>query len=147
MEQLFEAMKKVLADTFVMYMKAHGYHWNVIGSDFPQLHEFFGDLYEELHGAVDPIAEHIRSIDSFAPGTIMRMKELSSVPEDDAIPNSGKMVTNLLAANQIVLTSLKDAYNLANGVGEDGLSNFLQDRMDIHKKHNWMLKATAGMKA
>jgi starvation-inducible DNA-binding protein len=147
MEPLFEAMKKVLADTFVMYMKAHGYHWNVIGADFPQLHEFFGDLYEELHDAVDPIAEHLRSIDSFAPGTIQRMKELASIPEDDAIPNSGKMVTNLLAANQMVLTSLKEAFNIANGVGEDGLANFLQDRMDIHKKHNWMLKATAGMKS
>ena len=147
MEELYDSVKKVLADTFVMYMKAHGYHWNVIGSDFPQLHEFFGDLYEELHGAVDPIAEHLRSIDSFAPGTIARIKELASVPEDDAIPNSGKMVTNLLAANQIVLTSLKEAFTIADSAGEDGLANFLQDRMDIHKKHNWMLKATAGMKS
>lgn len=147
MEELYDGVKRVLADTFVMYMKAHGYHWNVIGSDFPQLHDFFGDLYEELHGAIDPIAEHLRSIDSFAPGTISRMKELATVPEDDAIPNAAKMVTNLIAANDLVLTSLKEAFKLADDAGEDGLANFIQDRMDIHKKHGWMLKATAGRKS
>jgi starvation-inducible DNA-binding protein len=143
-EKLQDAMKKVLANTFVMYMKTHGYHWNVIGSDFPQLHSFFEKFYEELWGAVDPIAEHIRAIDGFAPGTIARMIELSDVDEDELIPVSDDMVRNILDANKIVLTSLKEAYILANEAKEDGLANFLQDRMDIHAKHGWMLKATLG---
>lgn len=147
MEELHEAVKKVLADTFLMYMKAHGYHWNVIGSDFVQLHDFFGDLYAELWGAVDPIAEHLRSIDSFAPGTVARMQDLSSVTEDDKIPTAANMVNNLLSTNEIVLTSLKEAFKLADENEEDGLANFLQDRMDIHKKHAWMLKAIAGKKS
>ena len=62
--ELIDKAKTVLADTFVMYMKSHSYHWNVIGPDFPQLHEFFGNLYEDLHGAVDPLAEHVRALDA-----------------------------------------------------------------------------------
>lgn len=147
MEELYQSMKVVLADTFTMYMKAHGYHWNVIGPDFPQLHEFFGDLYAELWGAVDGIAEELRSINSFAPGTIGRIKELTTVAEDDKIPTSQNMFKNLLTANDVVIASLKDAYDKAEAAGEIGLSNFIQDRMDIHKKHGWMLRATAGMKS
>jgi len=130
-----------------MYIKAHGYHWNVIGSDFPQLHEFFQDLYEELHGATDDIAEQIRQIDAFAPGTLQRMKELSGVAEDDKIPVAANMITNLITANEVLLTALMVAYKQADTDEEFGLANFLQDRMMAHKKHGWMLKATAGKKS
>lgn len=145
--ELIDNMKTVLADTFTMYIKAHGYHWNVIGSDFPQLHEFFQDLYEELHGATDDIAEQIRQIDAFAPGTLQRMKELSNVAEDDKIPVAANMITNLITANEVVLTALMAAYKQADTDEEFGLANFLQDRMMAHKKHGWMLKATSGKKS
>ena len=145
--ELIDNMKTVLADTFTMYIKAHGYHWNVIGSDFPQLHEFFQDLYEELHGATDDIAEQIRQIDAFAPGTLQRMKELSGVAEDDKIPVAANMITNLITANEVLLTALTVAYKQADTDEEFGLANFLQDRMMAHKKHGWMLKATAGKKS
>lgn len=144
MEQLQEMLKKVLADTFVMYLKAHGYHWNVIGPDFPQLHDFFGDLYGELWAAVDSIAEQVRTLDAFAQGTLARMKELSTVPEDENIPNAARMIANLVQANDIVLSDLKQCFEMADQLGEDGLANFLQDRIDIHRKHGWMLKATLG---
>ena len=146
MEELHNALKKVLADTFKMYFKTHSYHWNVIGPNFPQYHGFFGDLYEELHGAVDPIAEHIRAVDSFAPSSLNRIDELSDIPEADTIPTAEKMIQNLLKDNDIVISSLKVAYGLADKEGELGLANFLQDRMDIHAKHGWMLKATSGQK-
>lgn len=145
--ELIDNMKTVLADTFTMYIKAHGYHWNVIGSDFPQLHEFFQDLYEELHGATDDIAEQIRQIDAFAPGTLQRMKELSGVAEDDKIPVAANMITNLITANEVILTALMAAYKQADTDEEFGLANFLQDRMMAHKKHGWMLKATSGKKS
>jgi starvation-inducible DNA-binding protein len=147
MEQLQELLKRVLANTFTMYLKAHGYHWNVIGPDFPQLHSFFGDIYGELHGAVDPIAEHIRAIDGFAQGTMARMIELSTVPEDENIPNAAAMLNNLLNANNLVIDSLKECYAAADQLGSLGLANFLQDRIDIHEKHGWQLKATIGRKA
>jgi starvation-inducible DNA-binding protein len=144
---LVDKLKVVLANTFTMYIKTHGYHWNVIGSDFPQYHDFFGDLYAEVHGAVDNIAEQLRSINSFAPGSLQRMKELSELEEDDLVPNAAKMVVNLIAANDKVLLSLVECYEMAEEAKEYGLSNFLQDRITAHKKHGWMLKATAGQKS
>lgn len=146
MDELHELMKVVLANTFTYYMKAHGYHWNVIGPDFTQLHDLFGDIYEDAHGAIDDIAEQLRQIESFAPGTLARMIELSKVTEDEAIPAAPKMVTNLIAANDVVYDSLKEAYDKAEEVEECGLANFLQDRMMSHKKFRWKLRATAGQK-
>jgi len=147
MEELVEKLKSILADTFTLYLKAHGYHWNVIGSDFPQLHDFFSDFYGEVHGAVDDIAEQIRQLDAFAPGTLARMKELATLSEDEAIPKAEKMVTNLLDANESLLTSVTECYTMAEEMKEFGLSNFLQDRITAHKKHSWMLKATSGKKS
>ena len=144
--ELIDKAKTVLADTFVMYMKSHSYHWNVIGPDFPQLHEFFGNLYEDLHGAVDPLAEHVRALDAFAPATLIRMTELSSIKEDEKIPTTQNMITNLLDANEIVLKSLDDARKKADEDGMFGYVNFLEERMMIHAKHGWMLKATTGKK-
>lgn len=141
MEQLQLALKKVLADTFGMYFKAHAYHWNVVGPDFSQYHDFFGKLYEELFGAVDTIAEHIRAIDGMAPNNLTMLKDLSSL--QDADPSAPMdMFNDLLMTNNLVLVSLMRAYQLADDVDELGLANFIQDRIDIHQKHGWMLKAT-----
>lgn len=143
-QELIDKAKVVLAETFVMYMKAHSYHWNVIGSDFPQLHEFFGNLYEELHGAIDGIAEQIRTFDAFAPGTLYRMQELSTIKEDEKIPVALKMVENLLAANEQVMKSITELYEMCEVEKAFAASNYFQDRLTTHAKHNWMLKVTAG---
>lgn len=147
MEELHNSLKIVLADTFTMYFKSHAYHWNVIGPNFPEYHAFFGDLYGELHGAVDAIAEQIRAVNSFAPSSLDRLKELTRIQEADTIPSSDRMFQVLINDNNIVLDSLKQSFDLAEKNEELGLANFLQDRMDIHKKHGWMLRATAGMKS
>ena len=147
MDELVEKVKKALADTFTFALKTQSYHWNVIGSDFPQLHDFFGNLYIELQTAVDDLAEQVRQLDAFAPGSLSRMKELSSLEEDDLIPKAEKMVTNLIIANDEVLKCLTEAYQMAEEQKKFGLSNFLQDRITAHEKHRWMLKATAGQKS
>ncbi len=141
METLIENMKIVLADTFAMYLKAHNFHWNVEGSNFPQYHDFLGDLYGELHGAVDPIAEHIRALDAYAPGSLTRFRELSTVRDSMTPPQTMEMFEELYGDNEIVMGSLRRAYQLAEDAGEIGLSNFIQDRYDIHKKHSWMLRS------
>jgi len=146
-DDLVEKTKEVLANTFVLYMKAHSYHWNVIGSDFPQLHKFFGKLYEELHDAVDVLAEQLRQLDSFAPATLSRMVELSTIEEDEKIPTAANMINNLITANEKVIDSLKDCYKMAEQLEMYAHSNILQDRLSAHVKHNWMLKATAGKKS
>jgi starvation-inducible DNA-binding protein len=146
-DELIEKTKKCLGNTFVYYMKAHSYHWNVIGSDFPQLHDFFGDLYAELQGSIDDIAEQIRTLDSFAPSTLGRMIELSDIQEDEKIPLPTKMVTNLLDANTKLFECIQEAYTMAENENEFAVSNFLQDRLTALAKHKWMLKALAGQKS
>jgi starvation-inducible DNA-binding protein len=144
MDELQTALKKVLANTFVMYFKTHTYHWNVEGMFFPQLHEFFGNLYEELYSAVDPIAEHLRAMDSYTPVSLVELTGLSTVMETlTGVPDAKSMVNNLIVDNNTVIISLMQAYQEADKASELGLANFLQDRIDMHQKHGWMLKATA----
>lgn len=139
--ELVEKSKVVLAETFALYFKAHGYHWNVVGPDFPQLHDFFGEVYTELHSAIDVLAEHIRQLDSFAPGTLSRIVELSTeIEEDDKIPTPQNMILNLLEANEKLLNTVTEAYKLAEEAEMYGYSNYLQDRITAHAKHRWMLK-------
>lgn len=144
MEELVNQMKVVLASTFAAKLKAHSYHWNVIGSDFPQLHDFFATIYEDYDGAIDPLAEHIRQLDSFVPGTLARMKELSVVMEDEKIPTAEKMISNLLSCNENVMGEVTKAYEMAEEQKEYALSNYLQDRLTSHSKLNWMIKSTMG---
>lgn len=146
-EDLVEKTKEVLANTFVLYMKAHSYHWNVIGPDFPQLHKFFGKLYEELHDAVDVLAEQLRQLDSFAPATLSRMVELSTLTEDEKIPTAANMVNNLIAANDKVIDSIHECYKMAEQLEMYAHSNILQDRLSAHLKHQWMLRAVSGIKS
>ena len=141
-EELIISMKKVLADTFVMYFKAHTYHWNVEGADFKQYHDFFGGIYEELFAAVDEIAEHIRQLDGYTPTSLMELKSYSMVSEDEEAVSVMSMVNRLLDTNNLILASLMMAYKDAEAATELGLANFLQDRIAAHQKHGWMLKAT-----
>jgi starvation-inducible DNA-binding protein len=120
----------------------HFFHWNVTGPNFPQYHEFFGDLYEEVHGAVDDIAEHIRAIEGFAPGSFQRFMDLSTIQDQVEVVSAQEMFNIALSDNNKVIEVLKAAYKLADAFNELGLANFLQDRMDIHKKHGWMLRST-----
>lgn len=144
---LVELLNKALADTFALYLKTQSFHWNVEGPDFAEYHRLFGDIYEELQGAVDPIAEHVRALDGYAAGTMKRMLELTSVKETVVVPSPRDMFHDWMAANDVVLKSLKECYLNAERQGEIGLSNFIQDRYDIHKKHAWMVRATLKSRA
>lgn len=138
-QELIDSLKRVLADTFALYLKAQNYHWNVTGVLFHQLHEFFGELYENFHGAVDDIAENIRKLDSFVPGSLSKFKELTNIEDEIGYPDYREMLTTLRLDNQTVMNSIKTAQILADKADEIGLSNYLQDRYDIHSKYRWML--------
>ena len=142
MDELVQYLRECLANTFVMYFKAHQFHWNVEGPNFPQYHNFLGDLYEELHGAVDPIAEQIRTLDQYAPTSIAAMLAMSAVIESLSIAQPREMFASLNNDNDIVLLTLTKAYQKAEELGHLGISNFLQDRLTAHEKHGWMLRAT-----
>jgi len=147
MEELINKMKVVLASTFAAGLKAQGYHWNVIGKDFPQLHEFFATVYEDYQGAVDPLAEHIRQLDGFAPQTLTRMAQLSIIMEDEKIPPAEKMLANLETCNDNLTNLVTEAYEMAEQMKAFGLSNYLQDRITAQMKLKWMIKATLGKKS
>jgi starvation-inducible DNA-binding protein len=141
MDELVQQMKVVLASTFAFYLKAHNFHWNVEGPNFPQYHSFLGDVYNEVWGAVDGIAEHIRTLDAYAPGSLSRFSQLSVVDDQLNIPNAKAMLAELASDNEKLIGELQKSFRLADAAGKDGVSNFLQDRIDAHTKHGWMLKA------
>ena len=142
MDELVQAMKKSLADTFAFYLKAQGFHWNVEGPNFPQYHALFDIIYNEVYGSIDRFAEEIRSLDAYAPASFARFSELTSLEDEIQILNAQGMLAKLLADNDVVLASLEQAYELAEVAHNHGLSNFLAERQDAHKKHAWQLKAT-----
>lgn len=144
MESLIDQMKKLLAESYAFYLKAHYFHWNVEDEDFPMWHTFFEGIYTEVYGAVDTAAEHIRAIGGYAPGSFGRFRELSAIPDETSIPSVEVMIATLIFDNQTLINTLHQAYKLANTNNEIGLSNFIQDREAAHKKHAWMLKACQG---
>lgn len=142
MEELVEKMKVVLASTFAFGLKAQNFHWNVEGPNFLQYHELFEKIYNDVHGAVDQIAEEIRTLNAYAPASFIRYQQLSVVADETAIPEAMSMVSKLNDDNTKVIGVLTEAFLAAEAAKVVGLANFLQDRIDIHSKHGWMLKAT-----
>ena len=141
METLIEQMKTILGTTFGLYFKAHSYHWNVEGPDFAQYHDFLGNFYESVYGNVDPIAEHIRALNSYAPVTLSRMLELSDIEEKDSIPTALAMIADLKTDNERYMMHLRAGIAAADQADEPAVGNFLQDILDQHQKHGWMLRS------
>jgi starvation-inducible DNA-binding protein len=133
--------RKAMADTFFMYQKAHSYHWNVEGINFPQLHSFFGDLYAELFGAVDPFAEEIRAQNQYAPRNIEEMYNDKTVDCTNAANGAKDMVSDLAKTNDQVIISLNILFKKLESIGEQGFMDFVASRLDAHKKHGWMLRS------
>ena len=142
MDELKQAMKQAFANSFAFYLKAQFFHWNVEGILFPQLHTFFGDIYEEVYGSIDPFAENIRKLGSYAPGSFSRLSQLAAINDEERIPPAKNMLEILLQDNDVILESIKAAYDAAEAVGAIGISDFLAGRQDAHMKHGWMLRST-----
>lgn len=138
---LKDILQKTLSDVFAFYLKAQFYHWNVEGDDFYQYHKLFGKIYEDVHGSVDIIAEQIRTLDSYAYGSLSKFKQTTTIEEDDEIPSNIQMAERLFQENKKVLASLMTSYLEAEKVGELGVSNYLQDRIQAHQKHSWFLRS------
>ena len=138
---LADTLRKLLAEVFGFYFKAHSYHWNIEGSDFAQYHDFLGDLYQDVHGSVDTIAELIRTLNVYAPPSLVRLMSYSSMDESDTIPDARTMLVNLRNDNDRLLAILYQAYDEAEKESSFGVSNHIQDRIEAHEKHAWMLRS------
>jgi starvation-inducible DNA-binding protein len=139
--QLINEMKRLLANTFALYLKAQNYHWNVTGPNFAQYHEFFGNIYEEVHESIDTTAEEIRKLGTFAPGSLSRFSELKDIEDEISIPEASIMFARLARDNDIVIQNLYNARKIAEEIEAAGTLDYIEARIGIHEKHAWMLKS------
>ena len=141
METLIEQLKTILGTNFALYLKAHGYHWNIEGPNFPQYHDFLNGFYNDVFLQTDSIAEHLRALNSYAPGSLSRMLELADLQEATNIPDAIAMMRELAADNDRFIMHLRAGIVAADGANEPAVSNFLQDILDAHQKKGWMLRS------
>lgn len=130
-----------MANTFVMYFKAHVYHWNVEGILFPQMHDFLANLYQELFTAVDIFAEEIRALGEYAPKNLDEIFRLKSIDGENVAIDIKSIIADLLIANNQSIDTLNILFQELTDSGEHGFANFVADRLDAHKKHGWMLRS------
>ena len=142
MELLIEKMNKLLATSFAFYLKAHNFHWNIKGQDFHQYHDFFGDLYEEVWGSVDTTAEQIRALGGKAKGSLTEYKESSTVRDQMTDIGIQEMNAMLYRDNDAVISLLNEVHQEAEKQRAFGLLNYIEGRIDTHRKHGWMLSAS-----
>lgn len=141
-EELIAALKVLLADEYALYFKAHGHHWNVESKMFSQYHEFYAEIADDVYGAIDPTAENIRKLGSYAPYKMSRLMELATIPETDVASSCESMNADLLAATEAIIVTVNRAFAIANEVNEQGIADFLASRDDMHKKWAWQLRAS-----
>ncbi len=143
-KEIADHLSRVLANTFVLYGKTHGYHWNVKGIEFPGLHTMFEEQYTQLFEALDELAERIRALGVDAPHSPTVMATLATVSNDNANPDAKAMVEALLNDHEIVIRDLRVVIAKAAELGDEGTADMLTARMEEHEKTAWMLRATAG---
>ena len=137
-----DTLKTLLATAYALSIKAQNFHWNVEGPDFPQYHSFFGDYYSEVYdNTIDKLAEIIRQLDSYTPGSITRYAELSQIADQVKIPRAELMMQELYHDNAIILNMYKQAFHVADEADEQGIADFIAGRIDAHAKHAWMLRS------
>lgn len=141
MEQLIQQMKVILGTNFALYLKSHNFHWNIEGPNFNDYHAFLAGLYTAVWGNTDLIAEKIRMLGSYAPGSMERFLELSDIAEATTVPDAMTMLRTLKADNDRFIFHLRAGIVAADQANEPAISNFLQDLLDQHQKHAWMLSS------
>jgi len=139
---LIGALYNLLAETTAFYLKAHGAHWNVVGEEFAQYHELFGEIYEDVHESLDPIAESLRKLNSSAP---FELKDLARMTSNGALADdydAESLAEALYAANEALLEHIMVAFKAATDANQQGIANLLAERQDMHQKWSWQLRAS-----
>ena len=138
---LAQGLSRVLADTYLLYLKTHNFHWNVEGPMFQTLHTMFMQQYTEAWNAIDLIAERIRSLDHYAPGTYKEYLKLGSIKETDGHPRAEQMVKLLIDAQEAVVRTARSVLPVAEEANDQPTLDVLTQRMDVHEKNAWMLRS------
>jgi starvation-inducible DNA-binding protein len=139
--EVVECLADTLGNAVHLYFKAQGHHWNVMGRDFAQFHEFFQEIYEDVYTMFDPLAENMRKLGSTAPYRLEDFMNLSQMDDMDCGADAMMMVQDLYAANNIMIMSLDNCFQLATNANEQGIADFIGGRIDMQKKWRWQLAA------
>jgi starvation-inducible DNA-binding protein len=135
-------LKRTFASEFAFYLKAANFHWNVEGMLFGELHSLFERIYTEVYGSIDQFAEELRALQIVTPASLSQFSQLSYV-EDENMPGDWRsMLQELLLDSDMMALKFQQLFMVAEQFGDHGLSNFLADRQDAHKKHSWMLRSS-----
>lgn len=140
-QEIAQGLAHVLADTYSLYLKTHYFHWNVTGPMFNSLHLMFEQQYTELATAVDDIAERIRALGVFAPGSYSQFAELSSISETREVPSAEEMVRLLVEGNEAVAKTARSVFPAAEKGSDESTADLLTDRLRVHEKTAWMLRS------
>lgn len=140
-EAIAEGLSHVLADTYTLYLKTHNYHWNVTGPMFQTLHLMFETQYTELALAVDLVAERIRALGVYAPGTYKALSRLSAIGEEDEVPKAEDMIRNLVKAHETLVRTARGVFPLADKAHDEPTADLLTQRMQVSEKNAWMLRS------
>lgn len=141
-----ERLTRFLADSYALYVKTHGFHWNVRGPDFAALHQLFSDQYTEMWAALDVVAERIRALGEFAPQGYGAIANLTSIRDGDPAAEAPAMVEALMRDHETVIATARDALAAAEAADDPVTVDLLTQRLAVHEKHAWMLRATLGGK-
>lgn len=144
--QVSSALTRVLADSYAVYLKTHGYHWNVRGPNFSSYHNLFMTQYTEMWTALDVIAERIRALGEFAPQGYATFANLTSVSDGDPENSAEVMMRELMRDHETVCATAREVLELAGDAGDDVTVDLMTQRLAAHEKHAWMLRATLGDK-
>jgi starvation-inducible DNA-binding protein len=140
-EAIAQGLSRVLADSYSLYLKTHYFHWNVTGPMFQTLHLMFETQYTELALAVDLVAERIRALGVYAPGTYRQFAALSSIPEEDGVPKAKEMIERLVQGHETVARTAREVFRLADEANDQPTCDLLTQRMQLHEKTAWMLRS------
>ncbi len=136
-----DGLSRLLADTYTLYLKTHNYHWNVTGPMFQTLHLMFETQYNELALAVDSIAERIRSLGAPAPGSYRQFTALSTIDEDEDVPDAEEMIRRLVAGQEAVARTARSVFPVVEQAHDEATADLLTQRLQVHEKTAWMLRS------
>ena len=139
-----EGLAKLLADTYAVYLKTHGYHWNVRGPNFSQLHTLFMAQYTEMWTAIDEVAERIRALGELAPQGYGAFGNLSAIKDGDPSKNAEAMLKDLIESHETLIATLYASLPAAQEAGDEVSASLISDRLTAHEKHVWMLRSSLG---
>jgi starvation-inducible DNA-binding protein len=140
-KNIAQGLSHLLADTYTLYLKTHYFHWNVTGPMFNTLHLMFETQYNELALAVDLIAERIRALDVYAPGTYRDFAKLTSIKETESVPKAQDMITELVAGHEAVCRTARSVFPSADAASDEATADLLTQRLQPHEKTAWMLRS------